>query len=315
MANMMKIEFNTFDSVKLNAELYSPSGKNKKKPAVLIIEGSGKSGFETEPEGSPFKQLANALSKNDFYVIRYNKRGSGENAKRGSFWGATFTSDNKDASAAYDYLSNLSDVDKNNISIIGHSFGGPQSLKLAETKNIHKIIMLTSTVQPTDKLMIEQNETIMRLQKVAENEVLMTLKELKIQLDSVKNKSFKCVEPSCSLIDGVEVLDKSIQVPWLQEVLNQNFLDLADSQTSPVFFIFGNSDFVIPKSEQNLVTERLVAKNPKKFKISVIEKLDHFMVENETKEDSLKYAMKAQKEKAFKNVSSELIVKITDWLK
>lgn len=313
-ASAKKIEFLTYDSIKLNASLHTPISSKEKMPAVLIIEGSGKSKPGKVVDDSPFVQLANKLSENGAVALRYNKRGSGENSDRGSFWKSTFTIDNKDAQTALDFLLSQKGIDKDNVFIIGHSFGGPQSLKLAEKNKIKKIIFLTSTVQPTDKLMLEQNEIIMKLQGLPDKDVQKSIEELKLQLASVKSNTYKCEKPSCENIDGVPVLDQSIQVPWLNEVLNITFLDLARKQPSPILFIFGNSDFVIPTSEQSLVTAELVSKDTKKYKMVTIEKLDHFMVENDSKIESLKYAAKAKKENKFKPISEKLINEIMNWI-
>lgn len=313
-ASLKQIEFLTFDSIKLNGSLHVPATNKEKIPAVLIIEGSGKSKLSKASDDSPFVQLANKLSENGVLALRYNKRGSGENSDRGSFWKSTFTIDNKDAQEALNFLLSQKNVDKDNIFLIGHSFGGPQSLKLAEKNKIKKIIFLTSTVQPTDQLMLEQNEVIMKLQGLPDKDIQKSLGELKEQLASVKSNTLKCEKPSCEVIDGVPVLDQSIQVPWLHEVLNLNFLNIAKKQPYPVLFIFGNSDFVIPLSEQNFVKTELISKNPTKYKSVIIEKLDHFMVENLSKEESLKYAAKAKKENKFKPISEQLVKGILSWM-
>lgn len=313
-ASTKQIEFLTYDSIKLNASLHTPISSKEKMPAVLIIEGSGKSKPGKVVDDSPFVQLANKLSENGAVALRYNKRGSGENSDRGSFWKSTFTIDNKDAQSALDFLLSQKGIDKDNVFIIGHSFGGPQSLNLAEKNKIKKIIFLTSTVQSTDKLMLEQNEIIMKLQGLPEKDVQKNIEELKLQLASVKLNILKCDKPSCEVIDGVPVLDQSIQVPWLHDVLNLNFLKIAKDQPSPILFIFGNSDFVIPLSEQNFVKGELVSKNSEKYKSVVIEKLDHFMVENTSKEESLKYAAKAKKENKFKPISEQLVKEILSWM-
>ncbi len=314
IANAENIKMKTFDNLSLNAKLYLPEKLKKLNPAILIIEGSGKSGFTDEPEKSPFNQLAGELAKSGFITLKYNKRGSGENSSNGSFWKSTFTIDNKDAQAALDILKSHKKVNPEQIFLIGHSFGGPQSLVLSQKNKVAGIIMLTSTVKPTELLMHEQTEVIMVLQGLPEKDIQKALKDLDKQLSEVKSNSYKCVEPDCSMIENAPVLDKSIQVSWLNEVLNMNFLKIAKEQPSPVLFIFGHSDFVIPSNEEKFVKENLIGSPPKKVTLKVLEKLDHFMVENESKKDSLAYAHKAQKEKIFKPISQELVKTIRDWI-
>lgn len=309
-----KTTFKTFDNINLHAKLYFPPKIKIETNAILIIEGSGKSGFTEEPEGSPFNQLATDLAEKGNIVLKYNKRGSGENAENGSFWKSTFSIDNKDVQSALDFLKSQKNVNQSKLFLIGHSFGGPQALVLSQKNKIAGIVMLTSTVQPIEKLMHEQNKVIMNLTDVPTAEVTKELSNLDKKLSEIKNNTYKCVQPDCEIIDGVAVLDKSIQVPWLHEVLNLNFLSIAKEQKSNLLFIFGNSDFVIPLTDQSFVRDNLLSTSNNKVQIKVIEKLDHFMVENESKKESLSYAHKAQKEKSFKLISKELVTTIGDWI-
>ena len=158
------VKFQTNDSLQLNAKIYSTGHSDNKKPAILILEGSGKSNFEVEPEKSPFRQLAQALSQRGYIVMSYNKRGSGENAKGGSFWKSDFAVDTKDAQAALKFLLAEKNVDKDHVFLVGHSFGGPQSLVLSQKNKISGIVMLSSTLRPIARLMHDQNKVILELQ-------------------------------------------------------------------------------------------------------------------------------------------------------
>ena len=304
--------FTSNDGLKLNAKLYAPKIQVGLFPAVLIIEGSGKSGFKQEPEGSPFAQLATSLAERGIVVLKYNKRGSGENDHNGSFWKSTFTQDNNDAQAAFDFLRTTPNVDTEKVFLIGHSFGGPQSLTLALRNKVSGIVMLTSTIQPIDKLLLEQNAIIMELQGTPKLDIEKYLSSLAKDLIEIKKGSYACGFPNCSKIDGVEVYENSIQIPWLFEVLNLDFSNLAQNVQSPILFISGTSDCIIPESHFLLAKQVFAAKSSVEFKM--IPKHDHFMVENESKKESLEYSMLAQKEKRFKPISKELVRSVIAWV-
>lgn len=314
MVSIEKTTFATFDGIQLNAKVYKPGNNNGSTPGVLIIEGSGKSGFTEEPEGSPFAELAKAIAEHGYTVLKYNKRGSGENFNNGSFWKATFNSDNQDAQSALNFLKAFDGVDASRIFLIGHSFGGPQSLLLATKNNVSGVIMLTSTIRPTEELLLEQNAIIMGLQGLPQAEIDNYVNGMKKDLDQIKQGTFECQFPKCSKIDGVPAYEDAIQVPWLYEVLNMNFAETAKNVQSPILFIFGSSDPVIPESDYIFAQE--IFKNlGAHVEVKMIPKLDHFMVENESKKDSLLYAAKAQKEKRFKPISEVMLLTILGWLK
>jgi esterase/lipase len=315
MAQTEIINFLTTDKISLVGKYYKPDMKIDNSIAVLIIEGSGKSGMDKEPESSPFVQLGQELAKNGFHVLSYNKRGSCDNSKNGSFWKATFSSDNEDAISALSYLKSRVLPKPKKIFLIGHSFGGPHSLVIETKDKIEGIVMLTSTIRYTGDLQMEQTKIILELTGQKEDVVNAELQTLNSQITSVKSGQFKCEKPHCELIDGVEAVDRSIQVPWWKEVLNKDFSKIAQNSKARIHFIFGTSDFVIPESDQTFVEKIIREKKLKHISISQLEKLDHFMVENESKIASLKYAKNAQATQQFKIISGKLISDIVKFFK
>jgi uncharacterized protein len=310
---MERVSFTSFDNVSLSAKLYRSEVGNTKVPAILIIEGSGKSSFSDEPEGSPFGQMAEGFAEKGFIVLKYNKRGSGENAGNGSFWKATFTSDNQDAQSALSFLKSVAGVDDSRIYLVGHSFGGPQSILLSTKQKVAGVVMLTSTIRPTQDLLLEQNQILMGLQGNSQNQIDEYVSKLSKNLEEIKAGIYKCEFPACSLVDGVEVYEQSIQVPWLKEVLRMNFTELAQNVKSPLLFLFGSSDCIIPESEYTIAQEAF-KNSSSSIDVRMISKLDHFMVENDSKKESLMYAVRAQKELKFKPLHAELVPQITKWI-
>ena len=129
---MKKIKFRTFDGVRLTAAEFRPRrAPSAGAPAVLIIEGSGKSSSGGDLPTSPFYQLGRILAAEGCYVLTYNKRGSGLNTNNGSFYRSTFWTDNKDAQAALNFLRSSGQADKDKIFLMGQSMGGVHVTALA----------------------------------------------------------------------------------------------------------------------------------------------------------------------------------------
>ncbi len=104
-------------------------------PAVLLIHGSGATDRDeylpptvtgTRNESRPFWQIAEYLSERGFVVLRYDKRGIGENGiilDLNTYANATVQQFQSDAEAALNILIQQPEVDRGRITIIGHSEG------------------------------------------------------------------------------------------------------------------------------------------------------------------------------------------------
>ena len=80
----------------------------------------------TGNESRPFWQIAEYLSERGFVVLRYDKRGVGENSTildLNTYANATVQQFQSDAESALNFLIQQPEVDRNRISIIGHSEG------------------------------------------------------------------------------------------------------------------------------------------------------------------------------------------------
>jgi len=129
------------DGVKTNAQLTFPAVGNGPYPGVLLVHGSGamdmnttlgivridnETGTKIYPPARPFFQIAEYLSDRGFVVLRYDKRGIGENMTivDSNVWGnLTFNDLKHDAEKALNLLIQQPEVDPKRISIIGHSEG------------------------------------------------------------------------------------------------------------------------------------------------------------------------------------------------
>jgi pimeloyl-ACP methyl ester carboxylesterase len=107
----------------------------------LLVPGSGAVDMnETlSPDTKPFWQISQYLSERGFVVLRYDKRGIGANSQiiDPNIWGnVTFEDLKRDAKTALNVLTQQPEVDKNQITIIGHSEGTLIAPRIAiEQKN------------------------------------------------------------------------------------------------------------------------------------------------------------------------------------
>jgi dipeptidyl aminopeptidase/acylaminoacyl peptidase len=124
------VKYKSFDGLEISANLYIPSwlDKNGKNPAIVWPHG----GPEWQDKNL-FNKYFQILTNKGFIVIAPNFRGStgyGKSFQQKIYkdWGGA---EFKDVLCAYDYLLGTGYVDKNNISVVGGSFGGFMTLTCA----------------------------------------------------------------------------------------------------------------------------------------------------------------------------------------
>jgi pimeloyl-ACP methyl ester carboxylesterase len=144
-----------------NAQLTIPAIGNGPFPGVLLVHGSGPVDMnETlSPDSKPFWQIAQYLSERGFAVLRYDKRGVGANSQIIDYdtWGnLTFDGLKNDAEIALGVLTQQPEVDRNKITLIGHSEGttivpriviDQEENKTNSTATIENIVLMASVAQ------------------------------------------------------------------------------------------------------------------------------------------------------------------------
>jgi len=147
--------------LKTNAQLTLPAVGNGPFPGVLLVHGSGPVDMnETlSPDSKPFWQIAQYLSERGFAVLRYDKRGVGANSQIIDYdtWGnLTFDNLKNDAEIALGVLTQQPEVDRNKITLIGHSEGttivpriviDQEENKGNSTTRIENIVLMASVAQ------------------------------------------------------------------------------------------------------------------------------------------------------------------------
>jgi hypothetical protein len=125
------------------AQLTLPAVGDGPFPALLLIHGSGAADMDgyippelsgTETGARIFLQIAEYLSERGFVVLRYDKRGVGENATildPAVFGNVTVHQLQRDAEVALDVLMQQPEVDRGNITLLGRHNYCPKSWRRA----------------------------------------------------------------------------------------------------------------------------------------------------------------------------------------
>ncbi|HET6528840.1 MAG TPA: alpha/beta fold hydrolase, partial [Balneolaceae bacterium] len=146
---------NEQDSLVLAGTLTLPE-KSGSFPAVILISGSGPQNRNEEVFGhKPFLVLADHLTRHGIAVLRYDDRGTAEST--GNFSTATSADFATDALSAVRYLKTRSEIDAENIGLIGHSEGGSIAPMVAnESDDSAFMVLLAGTAVPGKEVSFRQ---------------------------------------------------------------------------------------------------------------------------------------------------------------
>jgi dienelactone hydrolase len=124
-------------------------------PAVLLVPGAGPAdmNYTAGDNAKLFWQIGQFLSERGFVVLKYDKRGNGENGTiiNNNLWGnMTYNDLKQDAKKAVSVLIQQPEVDTKKISLIGHSEGGEIVTRLAtdnSTTKFDNILLMAPRIE------------------------------------------------------------------------------------------------------------------------------------------------------------------------
>jgi uncharacterized protein len=156
-------ELVTFDNpaaagVQLAGTVTLPPQRAARFPGIVLIAGSGRNARNEEfgATHEPFLVLADALTRQGYAVLRYDKRGVAQST--GDYSAATTPDFASDAAAAVAYLRSRPDIDSAKVGLVGHSEGGNIAAMVAgKDSSLAFIVMLAPAAVPGGVLVAEQN--------------------------------------------------------------------------------------------------------------------------------------------------------------
>ena len=164
------------DTLRTRAQLMLPTVSDGPFPGVLLIPGSGAADMDeylppelagVENGSRPFWQIATYLSERGFVVLRYDKRGVGENSTvidANLLGNATVHKLQNDAAEALKVLLEQPEVDRNDVTLIGHSEGAVIVPRIAskQPQDVKNVVLMGASSQTLYDLVIEKtNRTIL----------------------------------------------------------------------------------------------------------------------------------------------------------
>ncbi|RXG12168.1 hypothetical protein DSM03_11142 [Leeuwenhoekiella aestuarii] len=291
--------YNADAKVNLAASLTLPVNPNADRTVVILISGSGpQDRDETYMGHKPFLVLSDYLTRKGIAVLRFDERGVG--ASTGDFNKATTADFADDVRHLVTYLKNRTDLDFQNIGLIGHSEGAIIAPKVANsTKAVSFVIMLAGTGM-TGKQVSLQQALDLRNFAVDEEENYKAYVERAIAIassgreeDEIKTELrafYQNSEVLASLLPQhldkaafIENLVSSRTNPWIRNFYKYNPADELLKITVPVLALYGSKDTQVPpKYHLQPVKEALENSKSKNNQVVLIPELNHLFQESET---------------------------------
>ena len=137
----------THDGHKLDAGIFYPSQKEEKYPAILFVHG-------WTAERTRSYQYAEALANLGYICFLFDMRGHGSSeGDRNASSSKDFLSD---VVAAYDHLTGIKEVDTENISVVGSSFGCYLISLLTKKRVVKNLVLRAPANYPDDVFEVER---------------------------------------------------------------------------------------------------------------------------------------------------------------
>lgn len=274
----------TLDNSPLYGVLTTPMEHNDDTPVVILISGSGTQNRDEEIfDHKPFAVIADYLANYGIASLRYDDRGYVKST--GLQPNSTTYENAKDAEGAVNFLRNRG---YRQIGLIGHSEGGLIADMLAsERDDINFIIEIGGPAVSGDKILLFQNEYLLREGKMPEQYIKMYIDAMAGLLDSQKNTDpVPFVEANYEIFSEkwkdnpvINPLVKNLQenfynlAPWLKSFINYDPSGDLQNIKIPIFMIYGEKDIQVPPS----LNAEVITNNFPDIKVKVYPRLNHLM--------------------------------------
>lgn len=273
-------------------------------PAVILVSGSGPQDRNEEILGhKPFLVIADYLTRNGIAVLRYDDRGTAKSSGA-SFMDGTSKDFMEDASSAADFLITHPRINREKVSVCGHSEGAMLAVMLAaRRKDLASIILLAGPGIKGDSLLLLQQKLIGESEGMTPKQLkqlytfnrrlysgMLQSKDLAACRLFVKNEfskyakklSKKEINQYGSKEKFVEISVNAYVTPWMLYFFAYDpTADLAQVSCK-VLAINGEKDLQVPSKENLGAIERNVVNATGKNQYIYLPNLNHLFQETTT---------------------------------
>lgn len=246
----------------------------EKQPGVVLISGSGPQDRDENTVGMDlnwyiFRDLAHALSKCGYVVLRYDDRGVGQS--EGDFQKAKLSDFVSDVRSALDFLAGRDDVDAERLALIGHSEGGIIAPIVAcEDRRIVAIVLMAGTAKPLDEILRQQSRWFVEESRLDEEEAANILHRQEEFIRKVKESDTDTI-----VFDGREVF-----IGWFREHFAHDPIDTIKKVKCAILICQGAKDVQVHPENAKLLGEALAESQHPNYTVRIFPDLDHLFMKS-----------------------------------
>lgn len=286
-------------------------------PGVVLISGSGPNTRDEELSGHKLALvLADALTRDGYAVLRYDKRGVAEST--GDYDAATTLDFASDAKAAVAYLRGRSDIVRTKVGLVGHSEGATiAAIVAAKDRSLAFIVMMAGFSIPGKVLVAEQTRRVaiadgqapaMAAQAYNLNRRLydaITASKDQSDAESRVQKILTVANPKAEK-DQADQAILFTKLPYMRFILAFDPAPLIGDIQVPVLALYGSKDLVVP-ADLNIPVLRKTMVHDNDVTIKEMPGLNHLFQHAKT-------GSPREFEKIKETVSPEVLTIISEWI-
>ena len=289
----------------LKGMLTLPDDLSKPVPAVVFVHGSGSSNMDEKVyKLTPFRDLAEGLTRHGIASIRYDKRSFAHGLKMMKESTITVKEETiEDAVLAAELLKQHPNVDSERVFIAGHSMGGMLAPRIdAEGGNFRGLILLAGSPRKLEDIMLYQTREIIPLSGKLTRFIL--------------EKQIKTLEASFQgLYDLTDEEAKAIKMGggttlyYFKEMGEHPVEAYLETLTKPILVMQGGKDFQVKADVDFAAYKELLADHPDAA-FRLYENLNHCFVPSVYgRIDKVK-----QEYSVKQHIGDNVISDIADWI-
>ena len=216
-------------------------------PAVILLAGAGVNDRDGQSNGvSTLGQLAGAIAKAGYLVVRYDKRGYGQSGGRSE--SSTLTDQAEDVRSVVKWLNERKDVDPKRIAVVGHSEGAWVAMIAAsKERKLAAVVSLAGAGMTGGELILAQQQRALDQGSLSpQDRASRVALQKQIHSAVISGKGWEGVPPN---------LRKEADTPWMQSVLLFDPAKTLEDVRQPILFVHGGLDHEVDPANAERLTD------------------------------------------------------------